>query len=103
MKDQRNYLNDSDLNGGEVVIKTYYTDRLRDLRIRYAGVETIKTKYGEIDCFKCNPVTVVGKFFRHEDDMAIWFTKDGYSTPIKIRLNLKIGSIVGELVSYQKP
>lgn len=87
----------------EVVISTYYTDRLWDLKIRYAGEETIKTSDGHLTCRKYNPVTVVGKFFSHEDDMSIWFTKDEIPIPVKIRLNLKVGSIYGELMDYHKP
>lgn len=87
----------------DVVIKTFFTDELWDLRIRYAGEETIKTKYGRLACHKYNPVTVVGRYFRHDDDMDVWFTKDEIPIPVKIRLNLKIGAINGELAAYQKP
>ncbi len=98
-----NFLTESTSRGEDVVIKTFFTDELWDLRIRYAGEETIKTKYGWLECHKYSPVTVIGRYFRHDDDMSVWFTKDETPIPVKIRLNLKIGSINGELISYQKP
>ena len=98
-----NYFTDQIHPKEEVVIHTFYTDKLWDLRIRYAGEETITTREGSLDCRKYNPVTVVGKFFNHEDDITIWFTKDEVPVPVKIRLNLKIGAIHGELVDYHKP
>ncbi|MEN8227451.1 MAG: DUF3108 domain-containing protein [Bacteroidota bacterium] len=98
-----NLLTESTSKGEDVVIKTFFTDELWDLRIRYAGEETIKIKHGQVACYKYNPVTVVGRYFRHDDDMDVWFTKDVIHIPVKIRLNLKIGAINGELISYQKP
>lgn len=90
------------MTGEDVVIKTFFTDELWDLRIRYAGEETIQIKYGQIECYQYNPITVIGRYFHHEDDMSIWFTKNDNHIPVKIRANLKFGSIVLECVEYQK-
>jgi len=100
---RKNFLKGSARSGEEVVINTFFTDELWDLRIRYAGEETIKTDYGDLECYKFSPVTVIGRFFRHEDDMVVWFTKDEISTPIRIELNLILGTIKGELSEYQRP
>jgi hypothetical protein len=100
---RNNFIDESKMTGEDVVIKTFFTDELWDLRIRYAGEETIKTKYGQIECYQFNPTTVVGRYFQHDDDMSIWFTKNEIHVPVKIRANLKIGSIVLECVEYQKP
>jgi hypothetical protein len=35
--------------------------------------------------------------------MSIWFTRDEIPIPVKIRANLKFGSIVFECIEYQKP
>jgi len=98
-----NFLAENMNIGDDVVIKTFFTDELWNLRIRYAGEETIKTDSGEVECYRFNPVTVVGRFFHHEDDMSVWFTKDEDHIPVKIRLDLKVGSINGELKEYQRP
>lgn len=87
----------------DVVIKTFFTDELWDLRIRYAGEETIRTKYGKLVCHKFNLVTVVGRYFHNDDDMSVWFTKDEIPIPVKIRLNLIIRSINANLIEYQEP
>jgi hypothetical protein len=98
---RKNLINETTELGSEIVIKTYYPDKQWDLRIRYAGMETIRTMLGRLACHKYKPVTVVGKYFKHDDDMTIWFTKDEAHIPVKIRLNLKIGAITGELVEHQ--
>jgi hypothetical protein len=46
------------------------------------------------------PSTVVGKFFKNDDDMSIWFSKDSSHIPVKVRLSLKLGTIYGELIEY---
>ncbi len=97
------FLTESRNIGEVVVIKTFFTDELWDLRIRYAGEETIKTNSGEVACYKYNPVTVVGRYFRHDDDMSVWFTKDENHIPVKIRLNLKVGALNCEIIGYQEP
>lgn len=97
------YLTDSTLLGEEVIIKTFFTDELWDLRIRYAGEETINTIFGSVNCYKYNTVTVVGRFFQHEDDLSIWFTKDKNLVPVKLSANLKIGKLDFECVEYQNP
>jgi hypothetical protein len=100
---RKNFLQASVLTGEEVVINTFFTDELWDLRIRYAGDEIIMTDHGEMACYKFNPVTVIGRFFHNDDDMTVWFTKEEIPIPIKIDLNLRIGSIHGELSEYQRP
>jgi len=97
------YLSEDMVEGEEVVIKTYFTDELWDLRIRYVGEETIKTKYGDLVCYKYNPITVIGRYFQNDDDMSIWFTKTECPIPVKIRVNLKFGHVILECVDYQNP
>ena len=100
---RQNYIPLSVKTGQDAVIKIYITDIIWDLRIRYVGRETIKTQYGKIECLKYIPSTVAGNFFKNEDDMTIWFTDDANHIPVRLRLNLIVGSVNGDLVEYQKP
>ena len=89
--------------GQEIVIKIFIADILWDLKIKYLGRETIKTKYGKIECLKYNPSTVAGNFFKNEDDMIVWFTDDADHIPVRIQLNMILGSLNGDLETYQEP
>lgn len=86
--------------GDTIFIKTYFTDEVFDLNIRYMGKEKVKTEFGKIICHKFNPVTEVGRAFKTEDDMTIWFTDDSNFLPVKVRLELRIGSVRVELVDF---
>ncbi len=97
-----NCISDKMIEGEVVVIKTFFTDELWDLKILYSGDETINTRYGNLECYKYNPTTVIGRYFNHNDDMSIWFTKDKIPIPVKIMANLKFGSVILECTEYQK-
>lgn len=86
--------------GDTILIKTYFTDEVFDLIIRFIGKENVKTQFGKIKCLKFNPVTEVGRAFKTEDDMSIWFTDDPNFLPIKIRMDLRVGSVRVELVDF---
>ncbi len=98
---RKNYIDQCVRTKRDVVIQTYFTDEIWNLRIRYAGIETINTIFGKVRCIKFKPATIIGRFFRHDDDMTIWITDDKFKIPVRIHLNLKVGAIQGELVGYK--
>lgn len=89
--------------GRDAVVKMFFVDELYEQRIRYGGREVINTEFGEMNCFKFKPVTMIGEFFKTDEDMSIWFTGDANHIPVKFKLDLTIGSITGHLVDYRKP
>ncbi|MDX2442779.1 MAG: DUF3108 domain-containing protein [Bacteroidales bacterium] len=100
---RENHISESVNTGQDIVIKIFIADILWDLKIKYVGKETIKTKYGKIECLKYNPSTVAGNFFKNEDDMIVWFTDDADHIPVRIQLNMILGSLKSDLVAYQEP
>jgi len=98
----RKYYITGDINKGDTIhIKTYFTDELFPLSIRYKGIETIRTKLGKIECYRFDPVTEIGRLFKTEDDMSIWFSKDKNFIPVRIRFDIYVGSIKVDLIEYK--
>ena len=92
----------NDFKSGEIItIMTWFTDELYPVRLKYVGTEDVRTKVGKIKCIKFNPVTEVGRLFKTEDDMSIWFSADKNFLPVKIRFEIFIGSITVELSGYE--
>lgn len=90
-----------ELKKGEIIaLNTYFTDELFPLQIRYVGKETVKTKVGKVECLKFNPVTEVGRLFKTEEDMSVWFSKDENFIPVKIRFDIFVGSVQVDLTAY---
>ena len=91
-----------DINKGDTIpIETYFTDELFPLFIRYKGTETIKTKLGKIECYRFDPVTEIGRLFKTEDDMSVWFSKDKNFLPVRFRFDIYVGSVKVDLIEYK--
>jgi hypothetical protein len=87
-----------DLKEDEIVtITTWFTDELYPIRLRYKGRETVRTPLGKISCLKFNPVTEVGRLFKTEDDMTIWFSDDKNYLPVKIRFDIFVGKVTVDI------
>ena len=87
--------------GDIIAINTWFTDELYPIRLRYLGIDEVRTKVGRLKCLKFNPVTEVGRLFKTEDDVSIWFTADKNFLPVKIRFDIFVGSFVAEISSYE--
>jgi len=75
----------------------YYWDEVYDMKIKYMGKEIIKSKMGKLECLKVNPRTDIGRFFKTNDDMSIWFTNDKYCIPVMIVVDFRFGTIKAHL------
>jgi hypothetical protein len=86
--------------GEMITVMTWFTDELYPIRMRYIGIEEVKTKAGKIRCYKFNPVTEKGRLFKTEEDVSFWFSSDKNFLPVKIRFDIFVGSFMVDLVSY---
>ena len=93
---------DSNLKlGGLNTITTWFTDELYPIRLRYVGIDEIRTKVGRIKCYKFNPVTEKGRLFKTEDDVSFWFSADKNFLPVKIRFDIFVGAFEVEISDYK--
>ncbi len=93
---------DSNLKlGGLNTIPTWFTDELYPIRLRYVGIDEIKTKVGRIKCYKFNPVTEKGRLFKTEEGVSFWFSADKNFLPVKISFDIFVGSFSTEITSYE--
>ena len=83
--------------GQEIQLKTYWVDEEFDFRVVYGGKEMIKTKKGEVMCHKFLPVTEIGEYFTSNRDVTVWISDDEAYIPLRIVINLKSGTLTGEL------
>ena len=89
-----------DLKKGDMItIMTWFTDELYPIRLRFVGIEDVKTKGGKLSCYKFNPVTEKGRLFKDEDGATFWFSADKNFLPVKVRFDIFVGSFTVDLVS----
>jgi len=87
---------------GEVIeIMTWFTDELYPVRMKYIGIENVKTRIGRIRCYKFNPVTETGRLFKTEEDVSFWFSADKNFLPVQIRFDIFVGAFMIEVASYE--
>jgi len=87
--------------GDEFEITTFLDHEVFPLRLRYLGDETVKTKFGEIECMKFMPIVQVGRVFEDTDGMWLWVSKDQNHVPVRMQSDLLIGSIRMDLIDYK--
>jgi len=88
--------------GDGIFVNLYFADEIFPFHLRYQGKETIKTKLGNINCIKICPVVEVGRMFKQDDDLSIWFTDDDNRLPVMVRMEIRIvGSVYLKLIKYE--
>ena len=88
--------------GDVIFVNMYFADEIFPFHLRYMGKETLKTKFGKINCLKICPVVEPGRMFKTQDDLTIWFTDDGNFLPVLVRMDIRIvGSVILKLIKYE--
>jgi hypothetical protein len=86
---------------GEVIeVSVFFSNEVYKLRVRYAGRETIKTPFGKTKVFKLHPLIPDNKFFKGEGAMKIWVSDDINRIPVKVKVDLAIGSLQIDMKSF---
>jgi hypothetical protein len=89
---RNHYFNDN-LKEGEIIsFITYFSDKEFPLKIKYEGIEVIRTPIGKVECYKFAPITEVGRSFESNEDMHLWISRDDNRLPVKIKFELLVGS-----------
>ena len=98
------YLRSMDFSGlrdGDVIkIITYFGDEIFPFDFRYRGRENIKTQLGKFRCYKFVPIVEPGRMFESEDDMIVWITADKNQVPIRVQLDMLVGSVRCDLMLH---
>ncbi|MBQ2313140.1 MAG: DUF3108 domain-containing protein [Elusimicrobiaceae bacterium] len=88
--------------------KTIYFDIVNvnkqyPLKVIIHGKETIKTKAGKFNCIVVEPM-ISGEsiFVVKGKSLKVWLTDDEYRLPVKLEVEVFIGSVKAELYSYKK-
>lgn len=104
----RNYDFNSIKTGDIVTMDLLFDDELMTFRLYYLGKETIDTRIGKINCLKLVPEIIETKKQTDsenvsptpEDEMTIWLSDDANQVPIRVKFDLRIGSIKADLIEY---
>ena len=92
----------SDFKEGDLIeVPTFFNGEVYRLKIKYLGKDVIKTKYGKMRVLRVVPLVPDNKLFKGENSMRIWVSDDVNKVPVKVQVDLWIGSLEMDLKSYK--
>ncbi len=91
------------LKKGETFSMTiYHADKYFKMKSTYLGTEEINTKIGKKKCHVICPVIDDSKLVSGSDALKLYITADKDRIPVIIELEMTIGKVSGEIISYKK-
>lgn len=89
--------------GKDIVFDIINREKQYPLVVKVLGKETIKTDAGKFDCIKVEPMfRGEGIFVSKGKSLQVWLTDDEYKMPIKMKVEVFIGSVYAELLEYKR-
>jgi hypothetical protein len=94
---RNNYDTETIQKGSIVELNIFFDSEIFLFKLKYLGRETIQTKFGKIKCIKFRPYVMAGRVFKEEESLTLWVTADKNKIPIKIKADLRVGSLRADL------
>lgn len=89
--------------GDEVALDMLFDDDgIYDFKLLYLGEETVKTIFGNVKCLAFRPLVKSGRIFREKESLTLWVSDDPNRVPIRIKADLRFGSIKADLDGFKK-
>lgn len=89
------------VKGQEVSFPMFFDKENYLFKLRVLGRETISTKFGQIRCLKLRPYVQSGRVFSEQESVTLWVSDDANKVPVKMRADLRIGSINCNLENFK--
>lgn len=78
----------------------FFHDKVYQMKVKYAGKDKVKTKFGTIDVLKLHPILPKNDLFEGEEAIRIWVSDDKNHVPIRIEVDFSIAAVNMELIEY---
>lgn len=89
--------------GHDVTFDIINREKQYPLVVKVLGKETVKTQAGKFDCWVVEPqFRGEGIFVAKGKSLKVWLTDDKYRMPVKMSVEVFIGSVYAELLAYQR-
>ena len=89
--------------GKDVIFDIVNREKQYPLVVKVLGKETVKTDAGKFNCWVVEPqFRGEGIFVAKGKSLKVWLTDDAYRMPVKMEVEVFIGSVSAELLAYQR-
>jgi hypothetical protein len=79
----------------------FFGDEIYQMKIKYEGKATLRTKFGKINVLKLHPILPKNEMFDGDEAIKIWISDDKNRVPIKIDVDFLVGGAMMELKNYR--
>ena len=98
----RDHYNTETIKVGDTVkLNMFFDNEIFGFKLKFLGRETISSKFGNINCLKFRPYVMAGRVFHEEESVTLWVSADNNKIPIKIKADLRVGSLRSDLVAFK--
>jgi hypothetical protein len=87
--------------GQSIEIDMFFDEEITKFKLKYLGVEDVKTKFGIVSCKVFKPYVQSGRVFKEQESLSVWVSNDGNKLPIRIKAELMIGSLNAEIDQFR--
>jgi hypothetical protein len=84
--------------GKSVFIPVFDSKKVRDVEIQVLRKEKVKVPAGEFNTVVVKPLIKSEGIFYRKGEISIWLTDDDKRIPVKLKTEVKIGSVIAHLV-----
>ena len=79
----------------------FLDDEVNHLYLRYAGKETVKTRYGKFHSIKLKPLLIKGTMFEGGEKMNVWVSDDPNRLVLRVESPISVGSVKVDMMDYK--
>lgn len=98
----RNKININTLQvGDEIRTDMFFDQENYGFKLIYLGTEIIDTDFGKIESLKFRPYVMAGRVFKQEESLTLWVSKDKNKIPLRIKADLRVGSLRADLQAFK--
>jgi hypothetical protein len=90
----------SSKNGDIYYIPYFHKNSTVSLPVKFIGRENADVSAGEFKCIMLQPNVKEGDLASKAEDIIVWVTDDAIKMPVKVQVNIIIGSVKVELTKY---
>jgi hypothetical protein len=87
--------------GDEVRVDMFFDEENYGFKLQYLGEEIINTDFGNIEALKFRPYVMAGRVFKEEESLTLWVSKDKNKVPLRIKADLRVGSLRADLEAFK--
>lgn len=87
--------------GDEFRTNMFFDEESYGFKLQYLGEDVIDTDFGKVEALKFRPYVMAGRVFKEEESLTLWVSKDKNKVPLRLKADLRIGSLRADLDAFK--